>query len=551
MTKSLPRNPSLENLKKQAKSLQKACEAGDAEALSRMRIWSPQNRERPKLADCQLVLAREFGFASWPQLKVAVEAANRELTDEFVFTALLCHDDPHYDHRSFHARAKEMLRDHPSIGEASIWAAAAAGNAQAVGRFLDDDPALVNKPGIHGWVPLICACYSRAADTFDAGKMLLDRGADPNAFTMKGNVDERLNQTPRKFTALAGVFGGGSTGLANQPMHPRWHDLAELLLERGADPADEILLDIDPESSLEMLLNHGLKPDAMGSKGMSLMGRTLCIAALRGHSDQVALLLSRDARTDERLRGKTAWRWATERGYPDITRLLEHVGTPVEKLTDVEEFVSHCMAGDEPGARALLDQAPDLLKRAHRALVHQAVGTRNVKAVKLTLDLGFDPNEIDDNAAIQMSGDLAANAEMLQLLLDRGASLKVRDPWYDSTGIGWAHFFDYTELRDRLLREKEICLLDALEYGRLDRVPEILKRDPEALERPFAKELSREPKPEDWKAPLVRMVEQGKAEAVGVLLEQGADRTARHPDGRTLAEVARDGGFTEIAEMLS
>lgn len=46
------------------------------------------------------------------------------------------------------------------------------------------------------------------------------------------------------------------------------------------------------------------------------------------------------------------------------------------------------------------------------------------------------------------------------------------------------------------------------------------------------------------------MVDRGKVEAVCVLLEQGADVTARHPDGLSLFEVARDQGFDEIAGLL-
>src|ERR1700681_147571 len=121
MTKPLPENPSLENLKKQAKTLQRARASG-------------------KLADSQLSIAREYGFASWRQLKVAVEAANRDLADHFVSLACLCHDDPHYDHRSFHERAQAMLREHPAIAEANIWAASAAGAANAIRAFLDHEP---------------------------------------------------------------------------------------------------------------------------------------------------------------------------------------------------------------------------------------------------------------------------------------------------------------------------------------------------------------------------------------------------------------------------
>src|SRR5580698_4388389 len=146
MTKSLPAKPSLENLKKQAKALQKAWHAGGAEALARVRAAHPQyallSDERlraikPRLTDCQLVLAREAGFESWPQVKAAIQATNRELADGFVELACLCYDDPHYDHRSFHVRAHEMLRDQPWLAEANIWSAAAAGNTGALRAFLD------------------------------------------------------------------------------------------------------------------------------------------------------------------------------------------------------------------------------------------------------------------------------------------------------------------------------------------------------------------------------------------------------------------------------
>jgi ankyrin repeat protein len=565
MTQSLPANPSLENLKKQAKTLQKAWSAGGDEAVARIRAAHPQyvglsdeqlRAIKPRLTDCQLVLAREAGFDSWPQLKAAVQAANRELPDEFVETACLCYDDPHYDHRSFHARAQEMLRDKPWLAEVNIWCAAAAGNARAVRTFLDGQPELVNRPGPHGWAPMICACYSRvkpvdpAHSTFAAAKLLLDRGADPNAFTMKGNADDRLEQTPRRFTALAGLFGGGSTGLANQPPHPRWRELAELLLERGANPADEEALSINQGACLEILLRHGLKPDVMGRGGITLMGRALSQAARQGRADHVRLLLTHHARTDEKFEGKLPWEHAMRLGRLGVAHLLEEAGAPVSELDEVGRFVSLCMAGDESGARAMVERNPDLLDRAPKGLVHRAVWTKRTEAVKLVLDLGFDPNWVEDNAAIHQAGELAENEEMLRMLLAHGASLKLRDPWYDGTGIGWADFFAYTDLRERLLNEPGICLFDAMDYGRLDRVSEILLRDPEALERPFAKCLSRTPKPEDGQTPLVRMVVRGKTEAVRVLLDHGADAGARHPDNRSLVQIARDHGFDEIAGLL-
>jgi ankyrin repeat protein len=565
MTPTLPPNPSIENLKKQAKTLKKAWQQADPAALQRIRAAHPQydsapagqlQTAKPRLTDCQLVLAREAGFASWRQLKTAIESAHKELPDHFVTIACLCHDDPHYDHRTFHVRAHEMLRQNPWLAEANIWSATTAGNAAAVQSFLDHDPSLANQPGPHGWVPLICACYSRvepihpAHSTFDAARVLLDRGADPNAFTMKGNADERLSQRPRRFTALTGLFGGGSTGLGNQPPHPRWHGLAELLLQRGANPADEQALSINAAACLEMLLQYGLSPDAKAPNGITLMGRELANAARNGHRDRVRLLLAYHAGTDEKVGGKTPWEHAMSQGHIEIAHMLQAAGAPTVELDEVQRFVSLCLAGIDGGAREMLLHTPDLLARAPKDLVRRAVHARRTEALALVLDLGFDPNLIDDNAPIHLAGDLDANEDLLRILLAGGASLTLRDPWYDSTGVGWADFFNYTALRDRLLNEPGTCLLDALDYGRLDRVPAILARDPGALERPFAKNISRDPKPDDWQTPLLRAVGRGQTDAVRVLLANGAGVKARHPDGRSVLQVARDKGFTEIASLL-
>ena len=50
MTTSLPENPSLENLKKQAKTIQKAWQAGSVETLARIRAAHPQYGGLPDAA---------------------------------------------------------------------------------------------------------------------------------------------------------------------------------------------------------------------------------------------------------------------------------------------------------------------------------------------------------------------------------------------------------------------------------------------------------------------------------------------------------------------
>jgi len=70
----LPARPSLEQLRNQAKDLLRACRAGDAAALARLRAHQPAAAAADvSLADAQFALAREYGFDSWPKLARHVE----------------------------------------------------------------------------------------------------------------------------------------------------------------------------------------------------------------------------------------------------------------------------------------------------------------------------------------------------------------------------------------------------------------------------------------------------------------------------------------------
>lgn len=68
----LPPRPSLEHARKEAKALLRRLRAGDPEAVARARARHPvldaTRPERAQLADAQLVVARDHGFASWPRL---------------------------------------------------------------------------------------------------------------------------------------------------------------------------------------------------------------------------------------------------------------------------------------------------------------------------------------------------------------------------------------------------------------------------------------------------------------------------------------------------
>jgi hypothetical protein len=65
----LPEHPDLAQLRRQARELHRAAASGDTGSLQRLRAVS----ERVTLSVAQLVIARDYGFASWARLKTEVE----------------------------------------------------------------------------------------------------------------------------------------------------------------------------------------------------------------------------------------------------------------------------------------------------------------------------------------------------------------------------------------------------------------------------------------------------------------------------------------------
>ena len=89
-TKTLPSSPSLYHLKSQAKDLIKSQQLGDREALQLIREFHPRFHDSSDadigapsltLADAQLVIAREYGFASWARLRAFINQPDRPKLD--------------------------------------------------------------------------------------------------------------------------------------------------------------------------------------------------------------------------------------------------------------------------------------------------------------------------------------------------------------------------------------------------------------------------------------------------------------------------------------
>src|SRR6476620_9130382 len=95
MKSQLPERANLEQLKKQAKSLLHAARAKDPSALQRFQALPALTRKAiPELGamdlalhDAQSVIAREYGFKSWNELREHVEERSLSFSaavDEFV-----------------------------------------------------------------------------------------------------------------------------------------------------------------------------------------------------------------------------------------------------------------------------------------------------------------------------------------------------------------------------------------------------------------------------------------------------------------------------------
>jgi hypothetical protein len=120
--RSLPRRPSWEHLRNEARAVQRLVRNGDPGALALAREFHPHFDDRLagfRLSDAQLTVARSYGHASWPKLKAYVDAITRyrrdphELAtidddaDEFLRLGCLVYGG---DDQSRPARAAEMLR---------------------------------------------------------------------------------------------------------------------------------------------------------------------------------------------------------------------------------------------------------------------------------------------------------------------------------------------------------------------------------------------------------------------------------------------------------
>ncbi len=380
MASSLPDNPSLDRLRADARRLQRGVRAGDEDAVAAVRHHHP----RPDIAlaapaqfalhDAQLTVARGYGFSGWPALAGYLASAAAlsfdpstvdddalDTADRFCSLASLRYDDSDAPPRW--ASAAASLDADPGLVDQHVWAAASAADSAAVARSLAISPATAAMAGGPlRWQPLMYLAYSRVPlarsldEVLAVATLLLDAGADPNAGYLWRGMS-----TP--FTVLTGVFGEGEQGPRRQPRHPYATELATLLLQRGAHPADQQTLYNRmfraDNSHLDLLFAHGLA-DAGPSPWERRLGEAM--------------------ETRQQM-----WRrqidWAAGHGFAARLDLLGRNGIDVAGV----EVVTHPFPAD-PNSRDDDGATP----------LHHAAWDGDLALIRRLLDAGADPMITED-----------------------------------------------------------------------------------------------------------------------------------------------------------
>ncbi|HUE02602.1 MAG TPA: ankyrin repeat domain-containing protein [Bryobacteraceae bacterium] len=411
---------------------------------------------------------------------------------------------------------ESLIRACDRDGTTALHAAAAAMNPEMVGWLLHKR-ANARKADLHGWTPLDRAAL--AARAWDDGakhfpevaRLLLAHGADLTvraalALNDGEHVRELVEADPGVLREIRWQTGGLLT-LAVKHGHM---EMVRLLLDLGAD--------VDERTTLAELEEPTLS-----------WGSPLWHASRSGRHDIAGLLLDRGADPNGNV---YASGWPIDHAYrrhDDAMKqlLLNHGATPqpwtIAMAQDVAEArrMLEADSGEElarefvwsaacNGCPAIVELALPRLQwaaddpRWHWILIQpvRSVGDREDDAdffacMALLLRHGIDPNVTRRGetalhyTAARANPTGAQRVRFAAMLLDRGARLDVRDELLQSTPLGWACRWGRRELAELL------------------------------IERGAA---VNEPDAEPWATPLAWAEKMGHAGIAGLLRQRGAKR---------------------------
>lgn len=481
--KRLPRKPSLDHLKKQAKDLLSRHREGDPEAVARVQATLPRAvPDSLRLHDAQACIARDYGFASWTELKRFVALSSAQTSDpatllRTLLSLVYAGDIAGGMNRAQPALAARLLEEAKDRLPESPYLACAIGDDATLRRETERHPAWVNEAGGPLALPPLVAVTQSSLIRLPAyrdgllrsTKALLDAGADPNQ-----SVPSRWAATPEtasKAFPLSALYGAAGQN----------HDeeMTRLLLAAGADPDDNeslyhsldnpactrLLLEAgaritgtnalyraldlaDPEP-LRLLLAYGADPnEPPPGPPTSDWGAPLLWAIRRQRSSaHIAALLAAGADPNTRTPGgESAYDLARQFGLPDVAEALRKAGATVPPRTSLaDEFVAACARADEKAARAILAETPDIVgKLSERQLriMPELAAEGQDAAVRLMVTLGWpiDARGGDWTASALNLAVFRGDAELARFLLANGAQWTERHGFDDNVlgTLSWA-----------------------------------------------------------------------------------------------------------------
>ena len=420
--RTLPAVPNLEQQRKQARELFDAAHRGDPDALRRFRDHHPRlgmlqdegsSASELSLHHAQLVIAREYGFTSWPKLKAHIEATlGARRTARLIERELA-----YYDERAHGlcevladgaASTIEQVRSwHPAFVQASDEVIRSAARA---GSFTLDDARLVyaREHGFSSWEHL-AEHLTRVT-----------RGEADEPFMQVVEAGKRLDfrcviELLRAHPDLVRARGTNGNTLLNLAC-----GLAPCAVPASERERDAIAsMAGDRLAPVRLLLASGADPNQGNDRGWTPLHQ----AGYRNDSEMVALLLEAGARIDLEAHGSggTPLAIALFWGHREAAERLAEAGIVPRNLRVAaglgrRELVDECFASD--GRRTA---------SAHRGFYRPHSGFPTWRP-------SDDPQEVLDEALVWAAK--SDRVDVMPMLVERGARVNA-DP-YRGTPLIWA-----------------------------------------------------------------------------------------------------------------
>ncbi|MEO5815606.1 MAG: Clp protease N-terminal domain-containing protein [Gemmatimonadaceae bacterium] len=333
-TRPLPPRPSLEYERKQAKALLRRLRAGDPDALTRAGVRHSSLGADLSLVDAQLVIAREYGFASWPRLvqyfgdverQAMTRRSDRSRDREFYDDSVRSLIAQHRNHRAYAGRS--LAASVPRFYGKSV--------ADVFASSVNENDARLTVARQYG-----CASWEVLMDEADAE---LARRTDPWRRQQTSLTAARTAIKVGDLAALKIVVAEHPECLRPSEEEQReWQTVVDSALfaeQRGVAGAREITdwlasqgLDVSltlnkqlcgrgdlKAENVRFLLARGADPNALEPNGISVLEHAL----LRYWNGQIVDLIARRATPKDAL-----WTAAGLGDVDGVSRFLDRDGQP-------------------------------------------------------------------------------------------------------------------------------------------------------------------------------------------------------------------------------